>query len=97
MFFNIFQILNPYQVYDLLIFPPFYRSFLALWIVPFGVFCLSVEFSVFLVVLGLFCGSMWRLASQEVPEWHLQGSVALGSAFALWPVKVSSLPVRSLP
>lgn len=36
-----------------------------------------VEFSFFLAVLGLCRGSIWWLASQEVPERHLQGRCGL--------------------
>ena len=79
VFFNIFQILNPYQVCDLLIFPPLYRSSFSLWNVPCGVFCLSSSFlfSWPFLVLGLCCSSIWWLASQEVPERHLQGGYGL--------------------
>lgn len=58
VFFNIFQILNPYQACDLLIFPPLYRSSFTLWIVPFGVFCLLSSF--------LFLGCAGSLPWQHV-------------------------------
>ena len=97
VFFNIFQILNPYQACDLLIFPPLYRSSFTLWIVPFGVSCLLSSF--------LFSWPCWVFAVAAFGGWPpkkclsstFRAGVALRSQFALWPVKVRSLPGCSLP